>query len=232
MDAAEEREAQNKQDKILSPEEWRKENTITLRGHGANSSMTEYPVPYILFEDTPFSAKIKESFKLAGFARPTGIQAQAWPLAVEGKDLISVAKTGSGKTCGFLLPVFHSLEQSLKNGAPRGKVRPSLLVLEPTRELSVQVMEEAQKFGRLIGIRSVCCYGGASKYPQIAALERGVECIIATPGRLNDLIEMRKADLSCVKYLVLDEADRMLDMVRVFPVIHSCLFPVCFLSNL
>jgi len=73
-------------------------------------------------------------------------------------------------------------------------------------------MEEAVKFGRPLGIRSLCCYGGSSKYPQIAALQRGVECIIATPGRLNDLIEMRKVDLSEVQFLVLDEADRMLDM--------------------
>lgn len=85
-----------------------------------------------------------------------------------------------------------------------------MLILAPTRELSVQIMEEAQKFGRPLGIRTVCCYGGASKYPQIAALERGVECVIATPGRLNDLLEMRKANLSKIKFLVLDEADRML----------------------
>lgn len=94
----------------------------------------------------------------------------------------------------------------------QGFAKPVLLVLAPTRELSVQIMEEAQKFGRPLGIRTVCCYGGASKGPQIGALERGVECIIATPGRLNDLIEMRKADLSHIQYLVLDEADRMLDM--------------------
>lgn len=88
-----------------------------------------------------------------------------------------------------------------------------MLVLAPTRELACQILEETQKFGRPIGIRSVCCYGGAPKYPQIAALDRGVECVIATPGRINDLIEMRKADLSSVKFVVLDEADRMLDMV-------------------
>jgi ATP-dependent RNA helicase DDX5/DBP2 len=85
-----------------------------------------------------------------------------------------------------------------------------MLVLAPTRELSVQIMEEAVKFGRPLAIRSLCCYGGSSKYPQIAALQRGVECCIATPGRLNDLIEMGKVDLSGIEYLVLDEADRML----------------------
>lgn len=87
-----------------------------------------------------------------------------------------------------------------------------MLILAPTRELACQILEEGQKFGRTIGIRSVCCYGGSPKYPQIAALERGLECVIATPGRLNDLIEMKKCDLSFVRFVVLDEADRMLDM--------------------
>ena len=87
-----------------------------------------------------------------------------------------------------------------------------MLVLAPTRELAIQILDETQKFGRPVGIRSVCCYGGSPKYPQIQALQRGVECIIATPGRINDLIEMKKADLSGVKFVVLDEADRMLDM--------------------
>lgn len=119
--------------------------------------------------------------------------------------MICIAKTGSGKTCGFLLPTMH---QHLKDGPKRGFRKPVLLVLAPTRELAVQIMEETRKFGRTVGFTSVCCYGGSSKYPQIAQLERGVDCIIATPGRINDLIEMRKADLSGVKYLVLDEADR------------------------
>ena len=87
-----------------------------------------------------------------------------------------------------------------------------MIVLAPTRELACQILDETQKFGRPNGIRSVCCYGGAPKYPQIAALDRGVECVIATPGRINDLIEMKKVDLSSVRFVVLDEADRMLDM--------------------
>ena len=124
--------------------------------------------------------------------------------------MICIAKTGSGKTCGFLLPSLHQFLQT--RGRARGPSKPVLLVLAPTRELACQIMEEVQRFGRPIGIRSVCCYGGSSKYPQIAALERGVDVIVATPGRINDLIEMRKADLSSVRFLVLDEADRMLDM--------------------
>jgi ATP-dependent RNA helicase DDX5/DBP2 len=118
--------------------------------------------------------------------------------------LTSLSLFHSPQTCAFLLPVFHTHLSTM--GRIQGKTHPLLLVLAPTRELSVQILEEAQRFGRLLGIRSVCCYGGAPKYPQIAALDRGVECIIATPGRLNDLLEMKKADLSHIKYLVLDEA--------------------------
>jgi ATP-dependent RNA helicase DDX5/DBP2 len=134
---------------------------------------------------------------------------KAWPIAIDGQDMISIAKTGSGKTCGFLLPSFH---QYLQNKGQRNGKGPMMLVLAPTRELACQILDESQKFGRPCGIRSVCCYGGSPKYPQIAALERGVECVIATPGRINDLIEMRKANLSGVRFVVLDEADRMLDM--------------------
>ena len=214
MDEAEEAKEKTKADKTLTPEEWRKEQTITLKGHGQNSGAVSFAAPYIEFSDAPFSSRIQKILTGAGFARPTAIQSQAWPLAIEGKDLISIAKTGSGKTCGFLLPVFHHHEQT-KSGRSGGYTKPILLVLAPTRELCVQISDEAHKFGRPLGVRSVCCYGGSSKYPQIQALQRGVECIIACPGRLNDLIEMRKCDLSNIKYLVLDEADRMLDMVCI-----------------
>ena len=211
MDKAEEEQQQ----KSLSTEEWRNEHQITLKSHGSASK--EFEEPYREFTDAPFGPKILEGFKRAGFERPSAIQAQAWPLAIAGKDLISIAKTGSGKTCGFLLPVFYKHK-------PERRAVPILLVLAPTRELSVQIQEEAQRFGRPLGIRCVCCYGGSSKYPQIAALERGVDCIIATPGRLNDLLEMKKANLSTIKYLVLDEADRMLDMVSFvvyYLILHS-----------
>ena len=97
--------------------------------------------------------------------------------------MICIAKTGSGKTCGFLLP---SLHQHLQSGPPsRGFRKPVLLVLAPTRELAVQIMEETKKFGTPLGCSSVCLYGGAPKYPQIAQLQRGVDCVVATPGRIN-----------------------------------------------
>lgn len=136
---------------------------------------------------------------------------QSWPIAVKGSDMICIAKTGSGKTCGFLLPSLHQFIQAggrPKNQRPGNMAEngPVLLVLAPTRELACQIMDESQKFGRSCGARTICCFGGSNKFPQIAAFERGIEVVIATPGRLNDLLEMKKADLSRVKFLVLDEA--------------------------
>jgi ATP-dependent RNA helicase DDX5/DBP2 len=200
----------------LSSDDWRKEHGITLRdSRGDNSSVKTNLEPFQSFQDAPFEKRIRVAFQRAGFDKPTAIQAQAWPLALQNRDLISIARTGSGKTLGFLLPVFHRfLEQQKAAGIPQGYVKPNLLVLAPTRELSVQILEEANKFGRTLGIRCVCCYGGAPKFPQLSAFERGVEVVIATPGRLNDLLDTapRKCDLSHIRYLVLDEADKMLDM--------------------
>eukprot|EP00559_Dactyliosolen_fragilissimus_P008716 CAMPEP_0184855502 /NCGR_PEP_ID=MMETSP0580-20130426/731_1 /TAXON_ID=1118495 /ORGANISM="Dactyliosolen fragilissimus" /LENGTH=588 /DNA_ID=CAMNT_0027350029 /DNA_START=52 /DNA_END=1821 /DNA_ORIENTATION=+ len=202
-------EVQSKES-TLSTAEWMKDQKITIQGHGKHRDSNSFPEPFLKFSDAPFSDVVQNSFKAAGFVAPTAIQSQAWPIALKGEDMICIAKTGSGKTCGFLLP---SLHQYVKVGKPkRGYRKPALLVLAPTRELACQIMDETRKFGRPFGVISACCYGGSSKFPQIAQLQRGVDCIIATPGRINDLIEMKKADLSGVKYLVLDEADRMLDM--------------------
>jgi len=229
-DAVEEEKLQKEAQAQQTPDEWRKEHNISIRGHGSERSTLSFPDPFREFQQAPFHDRIQQSLRRAGFEQPTPIQSQAWPIALQNKDMICIAKTGSGKTCGFLLPSF---QQYLKaNPRPhQGYVRPVLLVLAPTRELSVQILEEAQKFGRPLGFRSICCYGGASKHPQIAALERGVECIIATPGRLNDLIEMKKADLSHIQYLVLDEADRMLDMVRIRHCRNDCDEPVISLKK-
>jgi ATP-dependent helicase YprA (DUF1998 family) len=203
-------------DKAAAPEEtqnvgeWRKEQGITIKGHGKYSGVdpSSLPQPFLKFTDAPFNQAVQRSFVQAGFDKPTAIQSQAWPIAIRGDDMICIAKTGSGKTCGFLLPSIHQHLESQGSRPNRGFRKPVLLVLAPTRELACQIMDETRKFGRAMGISSVCCYGGSSKFPQIAQLERGVDCIIATPGRINDLLEMRKADLSNVKFLVLDEADR------------------------
>ena len=144
----------------------------------------------------------------AGYQEPTPIQAQSWPVALRGSDLISIAKTGSGKTCGFLLPGFSHCAATRKD--PRAG--PTMCVLAPTRELAVQIKEEADKFGRSGGFRNTCAYGGAPKGPQLRDLRYGVHLVIATPGRLNDFLEAGAVRLHQVSYLVLDEADRMLDM--------------------
>lgn len=211
MDAKEELETNDSSSKSLSPDEWRKKCSITIQGHGKfrGQSANSFPDPLLTFKDVPFVDAVHRTFKDLGFNAPTEIQSQAWPIAIRGDDMICIAKTGSGKTCGFLLPSFH---QHLDKNGHRGPKNPILLVLAPTRELACQIMDETRRFGRPLGITSLCCYGGSSKYPQIAQLERGVDCIIATPGRLNDLLEMRKVNLTNVKFLVLDEADRMLDM--------------------
>ena len=178
---------------------------------------------------TPRDALHRPQILKAGFKAPTPIQAQAWPIAMTGRDLVAIAKTGSGKTCGFLLPAIMHIKAGRND--PRGG--PTALVLAPTRELAVQIQQEANKFGRLGGVRNTyggrctvmhplimtthpvpprCVYGGAPKGPQLRDLNHGVHIVIATPGRLNDFRESGQIRLSQVSYLVLDEADRMLDM--------------------
>ncbi|MBA0571911.1 hypothetical protein Golob_002280, partial [Gossypium lobatum] len=144
----------------------------------------------------------------AGFSAPTPIQAQSWPIAVQGRDIVAIAKTGSGKTLGYLLPGFMHLKRC-HNDPQMG---PTVLVLSPTRELATQIQDEAHKFGKSSRISCTCLYGGAPKGPQLREIERGVDIVVATPGRLNDILEMKRISLHQVSYLVLDEADRMLDM--------------------
>jgi ATP-dependent RNA helicase DDX5/DBP2 len=192
----------------VSSDEWRLENNISIQGHGKRRGDVVFPDPFLTFRDSPFVDAVMKTFERAGYTAPTPIQSQAWPIALKGIDMICIAKTGSGKTCGFLLPSLHQHTSHRRTGPKK----PALLVLAPTRELACQIMDETRKFGWPLGCNAVCCYGGSSKGPQIAMFERGVDCIIATPGRINDLLEMKKVDLSHVKFLVLDEADRMLDM--------------------
>mmetsp|Transcript_22581 Transcript_22581/g.52595 ORF Transcript_22581/g.52595 Transcript_22581/m.52595 type:complete len:678 (+) Transcript_22581:180-2213(+) len=162
---------------------------------------------YSTFEEAPFPAKIQDALKDAGFPAPSQIQQYCWPLAMQQKDVIGVAATGSGKTISFLLPAFATiLDRDLRSGDPH------LLVLAPTRELAIQIQDEAVKFGKGAGLKTVCCYGGAPKPPQADAIRSGVHGVIGTPGRVNDFMEADQLDLGRVCKLVLDEADRMLDM--------------------
>lgn len=150
-----------------------------------------------------------DEVKAQGFPAPTAIQSQGWPMALSGRDVVGIAETGSGKTLTYCLPaIVHINAQPLL--APGDG--PIVLVLAPTRELAVQIQQEITKFGRSSRIRNTCVYGGVPKGPQIRDLSRGVEVCIATPGRLIDMLEAGKTNLRRVTYLVLDEADRMLDM--------------------
>ncbi|KAF8170117.1 P-loop containing nucleoside triphosphate hydrolase protein [Pholiota molesta] len=164
---------------------------------------------YHLFRRGGFPEYLMTSIRAQGFTTPSPIQCQAWPMALSGRDVVAIAQTGSGKTISFALPaMLHINAQPLL--APGDG--PIALVLAPTRELAVQIQQECTKFGSNSRIRNTAIYGGAPKGPQIRDLQRGVEIVIATPGRLIDMLETQKTNLRRVTYLVMDEADRMLDM--------------------
>ncbi|XP_010550696.1 PREDICTED: DEAD-box ATP-dependent RNA helicase 30 [Tarenaya hassleriana] len=169
----------------------------------------DVPKPIRMFQEANFPDHILEVIARLGFTEPTPIQAQGWPMALKGRDLIGIAETGSGKTLAYLLPALVHVSAQPRLAQDDG---PIVLALAPTRELAVQIQEESKKFGLRSGVRSTCIYGGAPKGPQIRDLRRGVEIVIATPGRLIDMLEARHTNLRRVTYLVLDEADRMLDM--------------------
>lgn len=185
----------------MSTEAYRAKHEITIVGN-------EAPAPFMTFQSTGFPSEILREVLQAGFSAPTPIQAQSWPIALKGRDIVAVAKTGSGKTLGYLIPGFILLKR-LQHNSREG---PTVLVLSPTRELATQIQDEAIKFGRSSRISSTCLYGGAPKGPQLRELDRGADVVVATPGRLNDILEMNRVSLRQVSYLVLDEADRMLDM--------------------
>ncbi|XP_059292045.1 ATP-dependent RNA helicase-like protein DB10 isoform X1 [Lycium ferocissimum] len=168
----------------------------------------DVPAPLTSFEATGFPSEIVREMHQAGFSAPTPIQAQSWPIALQGRDIVAIAKTGSGKTLGYLIPGFIHLQNRRSNP----QLGPTILILSPTRELATQIQAEAVKFGKSSRISCTCLYGGAPKGPQLRELSRGVDIVVATPGRLNDILEMRRVSLGQVSYLVLDEADRMLDM--------------------
>ncbi len=145
-----------------------------------------------------------------GYTEPTPVQAKAIGPILEGHDLLAAAQTGTGKTAAFALPILHKLDAQLPE--PQGRRAPRALILVPTRELAAQVEESFRTLGAHLRQRSVLIFGGVSPKPQADALARGVDLVIATPGRLIDHLQQRALDLSHIEVLVLDEADRMLDM--------------------
>lgn len=161
------------------------------------------------FDSLGLSTELLQAISEEGYTQPTPIQKQAIPVILSGRDILASAQTGTGKTAGFTLPMLQLLSKATKQ-QDRPRVR--ALVLTPTRELAIQVGKSVATYGRHLPLRSVIIYGGVSFNPQITALREGVDIIIATPGRLLDHVKKRNVDLSSVEFLVLDEADRMLDM--------------------
>lgn len=182
-------------------ERYRTEHEITVRGE-ANNPITDFSEAY-------FPDYVMKEIRRQGYKEPTPIQAQGWPIAMSGHNFVGIAKTGSGKTLGYILPAIVHInnQQPLQRGDG-----PIALVLAPTRELAQQIQQVATEFGSASYVRNTCVFGGAPKGGQMRDLQRGCEIVIATPGRLIDFLAAGATNLKRCTYLVLDEADRMLDM--------------------
>jgi len=170
------------------------------------------PPPFTTFAQANFPGYINTVWETCKFTSPTPIQAQSWPVALQKTDLVGLAQTGSGKTLAFLLPALMHIRDKMAANGGRRLNNPSALVMAPTRELACQIQSVCDQFSRAANVRSIVLYGGVPKGGQIRQLRYGVDIIIATPGRLMDMMDMEATNLGNVTYLVLDEADRMLDM--------------------
>lgn len=179
------------------------------------------PEPVTAFTNPPLDDHLISNIELAGYAVPTPVQKYSIPIVMGGRDLMACAQTGSGKTGGFLFPILSQAFQTGPSAVPpsqgsgygrQRKACPTSLILAPTRELVSQIFDEARKFAYRSWVRPCVVYGGADIGSQLRSIERGCDLLVATPGRLVDLIERGRISLASIKYLILDEADRMLDM--------------------
>lgn len=159
------------------------------------------------FNELGLAAELLSAVSDQGYSKPTPVQQQAIPAIIAGRDIIAAAQTGTGKTAAFTLPLLHLLAQN-----PKSQKRVRALIVTPTRELAAQIFESVETYGKNLPFKANVIFGGVKINPQIAKLRQGCEIVIATPGRLLDLVNQRAINLSSVETLVLDEADRMLDM--------------------
>ena len=204
---------------------WREENKIIVmscsseNGETRDSDLQSDPsiFPFTSFDSQSCTESvapglIQQCVSGNGFKRPSPIQAQAWPILTSQcggrrRDMVGIAETGSGKTLAFAIPALTLLASQ---NARVNRRMPRMLVLSPTRELAMQSDDVIKEFGAVLGLKSQVMYGGTPKWEQKEALKKGVDCVVATPGRIKDLIDERACNLGSVNYLVLDEADRML----------------------
>ncbi|CAI0402445.1 unnamed protein product [Linum tenue] len=172
------------------------------------------PPPVNTFAEIDLGEAVNANIRKCKYVRPTPVQRNAIPILLAGRDLMACAQTGSGKTAAFCFPIINGIMRDNLVQRPRAPrtAFPLALILSPTRELSSQIHDEARKFAYQTGVRVVVAYGGAPISQQLRELERGVDILVATPGRLVDLLERARVSLQMIKYLALDEADRMLDM--------------------
>ena len=196
----------------------------TMNKHPAHASPAAAPShaptnTTTTFQDFALDPAFKEALRIAGYVKPTSIQEQAIPPALLGRDVLGTAQTGTGKTAAFALPILQQLAQQVRAGTLRPMPRaPKALVLAPTRELAAQIGRSFQTYAGSSRMRCAVVFGGVGQGPQVRAVAHGVEILVATPGRLLDLMEQRHIDLRQVSFLVLDEADHMLDMGFIQPI--------------
>ncbi|KAF8770788.1 putative ATP-dependent RNA helicase DDX5 like protein [Argiope bruennichi] len=189
---------------IEEVEAYREKLNISVRG-------SNVPKPITTFEELCLPETLKQVVIQQGYSEPTPIQAQGWPIALSGRDMVGISQTGSGKTLVFILPaIIHALNQPIMKMG-RHECKPQVLVLAPTRELVQQILQVSDRFSQSCQLKTACAYGGASKNYQLRQL-KGARICVATPGRLIDFVSEGLVNLNHVTYLVMDEADRMLDM--------------------
>ena len=161
------------------------------------------------FDDYRIEPEIKQNLAAMGFKRPTDIQFKAIPPILNGEDVLAIAQTGTGKTAAFAIPILHMLHEQKRSRRTEGI---KCVVMEPTRELALQITEVFDSIGKHTRVKTLCVFGGVEQDPQIARLEKGIDILVATPGRMFDLVSQGHIHLNRVQILVLDEADHMLDL--------------------
>ena len=185
----------------------------------APSPVTNQATAQVSFASLSLAPAILDALVADGYQHPTPIQAQAIPPALAKRDVLGIAQTGTGKTAAFALPILNRLLSEIPRGVrlPVGR-RPKALVLAPTRELAAQISESFSAYGRHTPLRFAVIFGGVGQGPQVRAIQQGIDILVATPGRLIDLLDQRIVNLSEIEFFVLDEADRMLDMGFIEPI--------------